>query len=166
MLKLLEFRVGTSFKLVYKASVDGFGAREFHKKCNEIKGTLIVIKSENGNVFGGYTKCNWHGKDEHRSDGQAFIFSLINQLSTPIKIKCSNVDHAMYCHPDYGPTFGKLWSCDLYISDYSNSNNMSHSDLGINYEHPMYSWNTNDAQSLLAGSYYFQTLEIEVYQIN
>ena len=41
---------------MYQASRDGFGASDFHSKCNGITGTLVVVKDTNSNIFGGYTK--------------------------------------------------------------------------------------------------------------
>ncbi len=48
----------TEFKMLYQASRDGFGASDFHSKCNGITGTLVVVKDTNSNIFGGYTKGN------------------------------------------------------------------------------------------------------------
>ena len=48
----------TSYKPLYQASRDGFGASDFHSKCNGITGTLVVVKDTNSNIFGGYTKGN------------------------------------------------------------------------------------------------------------
>lgn len=154
------------FKLIYKASVDGFDSNHFHSNCDGHKGTLTVIKTSKDYIFGGFTKQDWSGDDLHKCDEDAFVYSLVNPSNTQIKINCTNPENAIYCHPNYGPTFGKLWSCDIYIGDYSNTNNGNHSDLGINYEHPMHTWNSLEAQEFLAGSYYFKTAEIEVYHVD
>jgi hypothetical protein len=44
-----------------------------------MKNTLRVIKSENGNIFGGYTTKAWDSNWESVTDPNAFIFSLINK---------------------------------------------------------------------------------------
>jgi hypothetical protein len=48
----------TKNQLLYQASRDGFGASDFHSKCNGITGTLVVVKDTNSNIFGGFTKGN------------------------------------------------------------------------------------------------------------
>ena len=40
----------------------------------------------------------------------------------------------------------------------------SYSNLGFIYKHPQYAYETNEAESFLAGSHEFQLAEIEVYQ--
>jgi hypothetical protein len=42
-----------NWKLLYQASVDGFSANNFRLKCQNQGPTISVIKSENGNIFGG-----------------------------------------------------------------------------------------------------------------
>ena len=51
-----------NWKLIYRASEHGYTARSFHKYCDDVKGpTLIVIKSSEGWIFGGYTTQSWSG---------------------------------------------------------------------------------------------------------
>ena len=43
-------------KLLYRASEHGYTAKFFHNYCDDVKGqTLIIIKSDGGWIFGGYT---------------------------------------------------------------------------------------------------------------
>ena len=75
-------------------------------------------------------------------------------------MKCISSAHAIYCDPNYGPRFGG--GCDLYVSA-SNQINQNGSNLGHTYEHPEYLFQSNEARNFLAGSFVFQTVEIEVY---
>jgi len=159
LISLCEFPVDQIWTLIYRASQDGFKAVNFHTKCDEKPNTLIIIKSKNGNVFGGYTEQSWSGKG-YKSDPNAFLFSLINKDSKPIKMKCINSDGAIYCSNNIGPNFGLM---DLKISFDSNLNTESSSNIGYSYEHPDYEYDSNEAQLFLAGSNEFQVLEIEVY---
>ncbi len=159
LISLCEFPVDQKWTLIYGASQDGFEASSFHTKCDEKPNTLIIIKSKNGNVFGGYTEQSWSGKG-YKSDPNAFLFSLINKDSKPIKMKCINSDGAIYCSNNIGPNFGLM---DLKISFDSNLNTESSSNIGYSYEHPDYEYDSNEAQLFLAGSNEFQVLEIEVY---
>jgi len=52
---------------------------------------------------------------------------------------------------------------DIYIYDNSNLNATSNSNLGDTYKHPKYLFHSKEAKSFLAGSFTFQTAEIEVY---
>ena len=44
-----------TYKLLYIATTDGNSAEIFHQKCDNIKGTLVVIKTTKDIIFGGYT---------------------------------------------------------------------------------------------------------------
>jgi len=145
---------------IYRASRDGFETANFHAKCDNKPNTLIIIKSANGNVFGGYTKQSWEHINDYKADPKAFIFSLINKDKKPLKIKCSD-NNAIYCVNQYGPIFGD--GNDIFISDKSNKIRNSQSWLGRSFVHPDYALGSNEAKSFLAGSHMFQVSEIEVY---
>ena len=63
LMNLCEFPIYQKWNLIYRATQDGFEARDFHSKCDNKSDTLIVIKSTNGNIFGGYTVRNWKGSN-------------------------------------------------------------------------------------------------------
>jgi len=157
LMSLCEFPVRQKWNLIYRASQDRFETVDFHSKCDNKPNTLVVIKSTNGNVFGGYSEQTWNHIGTYKADPNSFIFSLINKLNKPIKMKCSQND-GIYCNSSYGPTFGG--GHDLHIADKSNTNTSSYSNLGCSYTHP---YGSNEAKSFLAGSYNFQVTEIEVY---
>jgi hypothetical protein len=174
LFSLCEFPIDQKWNLIYRASQDGYEAAKFHSKCDNKPNTLIIIKSTNDNVFGGYTEQTWNDGGCHimnsprrnfdpniyKSDPNSFIFSLTNKLNKPIKIKWSK-NNGIYCNSNYGPVFGG--GCDLYIADKSNINTRSSSNLGHSYIHPDYACESNEAKSFLAGSFNFQVSEIEVY---
>ena len=49
------------WKLIYRASVFEYTGKSFHECCNDKGPTLIVIKSSEGWIFGGYTTQSWRG---------------------------------------------------------------------------------------------------------
>ena len=61
--KLREW-LGSDYKwrLLYRASEHGYTAKSFHEYCNNKGPTLIMIKSDGGWIFGGYTTQSWSGK--------------------------------------------------------------------------------------------------------
>jgi hypothetical protein len=79
-----------------------------------------------------------------------------------MKIHSNKHEYAIYCFSEYGPSFDE--GCDICIANNANTTMKSLSHLGFAYKHPQYAKRTNEAQSFLAGSFWFQLDEIEVYQ--
>lgn len=163
LMKMCKFPLSQEWNLVFRATRDGFAAADFHSKCDDVNNNLTIIKSTNGNVFGGYTEQNWSGKC-YKNDPNAFIYSLINKEKKPLVSKCLSDQSAICCSTTCGVIFGNSSSCDILICDNSNKAKESGSNLGSSYPHPNYEFDSEEANAFLAGSMYFQTLEIEVYQ--
>jgi hypothetical protein len=165
LIKLCEFNQTNRFKLLYRASRDGFGSNDFHSKCDGHSNTLTIYRA-NGFIFGGYTSACWESchPAQWKFDSNAFLFSLTNKENEPCKMKIKSNKHqyAIYCNLDYGPTFGG--GGDIEIASNSNANKESFTFLGWAYKHPKYVAGTNKAESFLAGEFNFQLSEIEVYQ--
>jgi hypothetical protein len=163
LLQLLNFNTNQRLNLLYRASRYGFSSGSFHSKCDGKYRTLTIIKSENGNIFGGYTNAAWDSSSGYKSDTGSVLFSLINQNGIPVVLHNYASSSAIYCHASYGPTFGG--GHDLMISSNSNTNTNSYSILGHTYRASGVIYNTAQAQHALAGSKNFKVLEIEVYQL-
>ena len=162
LIDLCEIPSDSKWKLTYRATEHGFGFDDFHSKCAGKKNCLTIVKSENGNVFGGYIDGAWNKLDEWMNDENAYLFSLINKDNNPLKMKCSFPENAAVGPRDtyiqcYGGGFGDLpLSADSNVDD-------SFLNLGYSYEHPEYAYGSTEANEFLAGSEYFKTLEIEMY---
>ncbi len=48
-------------KLIYRASENEYSGKSFHECCDNKGSTLVVIKSTEGWIFGGYTTKSWSG---------------------------------------------------------------------------------------------------------
>ena len=162
----MEIPIDQKWDLLYRATRDGFEAADFHAKCDGKSKTLVIVKAESGNVFGGYTDCTWDRSEKSKKGYRDYIFSYRNKFNNQLKIKKF---HGLYdsivCSAKYGPVFGNLLddnSFDFAIADCSNTNELSFSNLGHSFKHPYY--NTDSARSYLAGSRNFKVLEIEVFQ--
>ncbi len=73
---------------------------------------------------------------------------------------------AIFGYSDLGPIFGgdeNFDNDDLQIAENANTNEKSYSNLGGNFKHPEYEFNSEEAESFLAGSKKFRLNEIEVY---
>ena len=64
-------------QLLYRASRDGFGADDFHGKCDNKGATVTVITSREGYVFGGYADQSWTSAGTEVASSSAFLFSLV-----------------------------------------------------------------------------------------
>jgi hypothetical protein len=166
LIKLCEFSPNDKWTLLYRATRNGFGSKDFHSKCDGYTNTLTIVKTKHSSyIFGGFTMAKWESspKGKLKSDPNAFLFSLTNKDNQPVKMKIDPNRHhrAICCDPKYGPTFG---GTDIRIANNANTTMDSFSNLGACYKHPQYEFETIEAQSFLAGSFNFQLDEIEVYQ--
>jgi hypothetical protein len=150
--------------LKYRATRDGFDARNFHLKCDGVSNTLSFIKTTNANIFGAFVQKPWDSFSGSVKDPGAYIFSLVNKEKKPFyAMCCSCLRTAIYCNSSYGPAFGGGFALDIFISSNSNKNYSSHSNFGYSYKHEDYPYDAPISKEILAGSYNFQTTEIEVF---
>jgi hypothetical protein len=161
-----EFR-GKRFALLWRGSRDGFGARDFHNRCDGHPNTLTLIQDTGGNIFGGFTPVKWdiggHASG-YRADPSesSFLFTLKNPHNFPAKkfgLKSEEKNKAIDCRSSYGPCFGY----DIWVSNQSNANRESDSlTFGAHY--------VNDTglkkSTFFTGSPYFTVKEIEVFEIS
>jgi hypothetical protein len=164
LLKLCEFYPQERFKLLYRASEHGFGADDFHSKCDDHENTLTILKA-NECIFGGFASTSWDSTSQWKTDPNAYLFSLTNKENMPCKmnLKPNHFRFAIYCSSYYGPMFGDS-NGDLCIASDANTNTNSHAELCRSFNHPKYIHGTDEAQSFLAGSFRFKVDEIEVYE--
>ena len=124
------------YNLLYRKSRDGGKESIFHQKCDKIRGTLIIIKTKEGIKFGGYTNESWEGNNVYKTDNTAFLFSLNNNKIYDIK----KDQNAIFCDPNFGPTFCGAINVTLAIIENCDSNKgkcckAEHSNFkGYNYD--------------------------------
>jgi hypothetical protein len=163
LIRLCEFSPNDKWTLLYRGTRDGFGAVDFHSKCDNKSPTLSICKAhESSFIFGGFASVSFNGSETWKSDPSAFLFSLTNKDNKPLKMNIDPNRHnrAIQCILSYGPTFGD----DICIANNANTTMDSYSNLGFAYSHPQYAKGTSEAKSFLAGSFWFQLDEIEVYE--
>ena len=152
------------WSLLYRGSRDGFQASDFHFRCDHKPNTLTIVKTINGNIFGGFTSAQWKSTASLDIDKRAFIFSLVNKENRPLIFEQSSSDNYSICsYKDLGPIFGEF--NDFAIYNRPNTNTYSSSNLGYTYTHSDYPFGSEKAKTILGGSRYFQVLEIEVFQM-
>jgi hypothetical protein len=153
-----EFR-GKRFALLWRGSRDGFGARDFHGRCDGRANTLTLILDTRGSVFGGFTPLQWARNSGWKCDDslKSFLFTLKNPHNIPArKFALISKQGAICCDSSRGPIFGGIW-----VFDNCNANTDSCTRLAITY--------TNDTgldrNIVFTGSKNFQVREIEVFEI-
>ena len=50
------------WRLLFRASRDGFASQTFHSKCDNKRPTITIVKS-GANIFGGFTEISWKSKN-------------------------------------------------------------------------------------------------------
>ena len=140
-----------TLNLLYKASVDSDKASSFHAKCDGAKSTIVLVETNKGKRFGGYTTCSWSGDCVDKKDEEAFVFSL-----DKMKIY-ENIpgEFAVGCYPKFGPIF---LGCQIRIYDKAFSKGGTTFERGLNYE-------TEEDYELTGGDRNFNVKEIEVYEV-
>lgn len=94
-------------KLLYRASRDGWVSKDFHRMCDNKGPTMVIIKSEGGNIFGGYAHSSWDSTGNNKFDIGSYIFSLKNPSSSPPAYwTVNNGTRAICGAAGYGPIFG------------------------------------------------------------
>ena len=140
-----------TLNLLYKATVDSDKATAFHDKCDHAQSSLVLVETDKGKRFGGFTTCSWAGDCEEKKDEDAFVFSLDKMM---IYENIPNED-AIGCYPKFGPIF---LGCQIRIYDNAFSKGGTTFEKGLNY-------NTEEDYELTGGERYFNVKEIEVYEV-
>ena len=139
------------YKLLFKASINGYRVKDFHSICDGKSYTVTLVKTNIGRRFGGFTDQSWDQSNSYKSGSNGFLFSLDFKEIYYNK----NSSYNIYPHSSYGPYFG---SGDFYIGDNCNTGYNS-SDSSNN------SYNTFSKNYALAGNSNFIVEDYEVYQL-
>jgi anaerobic glycerol-3-phosphate dehydrogenase len=122
------------WKLLYHGSDDGFGASNFHSKCDGIGNTVTVILTTIGCILGGFTPVAWDSKGAFTPDStnQSFLFRIKDSRnSARLKFTLSNSSYAILCQASYGPRFAN--ACNISVADCCNQDANSSTKLGTVY---------------------------------
>ena len=140
-----------TLNLLYKASADSDKAAAFHAKCDQAKSTIVLIETDKGKRFGGFTSCSWEGDCLEKQDESAFVFSL-DKMKTYDNIPR---EEAIGCYPKFGPIF---LGCQIRIYNDAFTKGGSTFERGLNFD-------TEEDYELTGGDRIFKVKEIEVYEV-
>lgn len=154
--RLINQNKNAKYYLLYRKSRDSDNAFYFHEKCNKIKGTLVLIETEDNLRIGGYTSETWEGNNISKKDNTAFVFSLNNNKGYNVK---NNLD-AIYCNPNSGPCFCGKNAPTLFISNNCDVNGGECCKaIDSNYDGYIYDYEINNERKN------FKIKEYEVFEV-
>ena len=159
-------------ELIFKMTENGFTSKDFHNYCDNKGATLILIKTSNDEIIGGFTPLNWESpierENKYDESGSTFLFSLtLNQKFDIIKKYYTS---AIINKASFGPIFGVG---DLYLMN-NLKEGKSVVDRGCNFFYEgkvelveekgntVYIGYPRDSQGLTA---LFEVSELEVYKV-
>ncbi|KAJ5066549.1 pep-cterm sorting domain-containing protein [Anaeramoeba ignava] len=140
----------SKMKKGFSAKRDGFNSQNWHKAVDGKGKTLVIIKTKDNFIFGGFTQVGFKsGNPGYINDSNAFIFSLRNDKGDRIPAKFTyKQSSAIYSYLSCGPQFGN--------GDFGLSSNLQpgYSNIGCSYNLPNgITQGTDSGKSYLAGSY-------------
>ena len=149
--KINKLNKKITLNLLYKASADSDKASAFHERCDDAESSLVLIETDKGKRFGGFTTCSWRGDCIDKKDEEAFVFSLDKMLTY------DNIpgEDAIGCYPKFGPIF---LGCQIRIYDNAFTKGGTTFEKGLNF-------NTEEDFELTGGDRLFNVKEIEVYEV-
>ncbi|KAJ5075209.1 pep-cterm sorting domain-containing protein [Anaeramoeba ignava] len=145
----------SKMKKGFSAKRDGFNSQKWHKAVDGKGKTLVIIKTKDNFIFGGFTQVGFkHStKGKYINDSSAFIFSLRNdkgdRIPAKFTIKQAHQKQSIYSYLNYGPSFGG--GNDFWLKENLKGGGSS---FGFSYNLPTgIKEGPNESQSYLAGSY-------------
>lgn len=148
------------WKLLFRGSDDGFLARTFHMKCDDVPNTVCIIESDKGNVFGGFTTVPWKSDvGRYQVDEEAFVF-IVRKKKKALKkaimyLQYTSSQHSVVHNKYMGPVFG--YGHDIYIrnkADKVDDNSCRNHTYQCSYA------------GELAGEEKYRVINYEVFQIS
>ena len=94
-----------STKLIFSSEKEDDKASSFHKNCDNIAPTLVLIETKEGFRYGGFTTQKWESPEQSifKNDEDAFIFSI----DTEKKYDVTDPKKSIQCSMFWGPYFGE-----------------------------------------------------------
>jgi hypothetical protein len=138
---------------IYNATRDGWEREVFKQKVFNKGPTLIILKTTEGAICGGYTSKNWDGSGKYTDDIDAFVFNMTQRYN------CNHTQKAIY-----------TWHNGFY---FGNGILMVRSDTTLNQHNQGYCWTgkgyyydiEGDVSPLTNQKYNFTCAQLEVYKV-
>lgn len=161
----------SQFNLLYKASIDGFGAKDFHSACDGQGPTLTIMRSRNGCIFGAYIGGSFPLTSVFTirfatmTFAKCFMFSLLNPFGVSVRLdQTSSKYPSLMADRLSGPVFGLG---DLCIVNNSNTESC-YAPLARSFTIPQKvrdDFKISRSDEFFTGSREFTLSEIEVFSV-
>lgn len=155
--------------LILRGSRDGFTKDAFDTLCANRGPLLIIIRSDNGSIFGACTSVAWpenEFKEVTVADPESFLFSLMRKKEqTHNRLKAGRwFENCLRSHYQNMLSMGTRNELRLY--DNCNLTNDNCSNIGGTYRGPSgISTNSYESRTYFTGEESFTVTEIEIYLI-
>ena len=152
-LKLFNKDKTITYHLLYNAKINGDKSQTFHRLCDFHKNTLLIAKTDQNIIFGGFANKTWHSQELGRKkDIKSFIFSLNKQKIYNPKIDSK---YHLYCSEYDGPCFYAFSIENLCLQNGGYCDEI----YKCNYD------SFENEYELNNGNKHFQIDELEIYEI-
>ena len=143
-------------KLLYRGSRDGDRTKNCHQLCDNKQNVLIIMQSDTGHIFGGYSKIGFKTKNipEWKLDNNCFLFSLDLKKIYPV-IK----EEKIICH--LGEESGLCFAHSLSFTD----NFMNRNDNRFYFKINKKFKGLKDTYEMNGGKDKFTCKDLEVFQL-
>ena len=136
------------------SKIDGDKTETFYQKCGGKSPTIVLVKTTEGNRFGGYTSFPWENKNDGIiNDNNSFIFSL-NKMKKYNILKPKNAIQ----------TFNNYFAFGGNVSDFFIMNNC-HSTNGNYCDHSEGTYSTTEKYELNGSKINFTVSSYEIHKI-
>ena len=146
-----------NINLLYRGTKDGDRTETCHRLCDNKTNVIIIIKSDNGYIFGGFCKIGFKTKTnrEYKIDNNCFLFSINLKEIYPV---IENKEVICYTSKKRGLCF---YSSLVFNDNFLNNNeSLVCEDNCYNYFK-----NLPPNIGINGGKKYFKCLDLEVFQL-
>ena len=166
-----NYNMNMEWDLLYRGTDNDFSTEKWQKACTNKENVIMIVESEQNNVFGGFSITGWkYAKDveaQYGSDERAFLFLLRSQKRNkpqlfPIKADDEHIKNATASVIDALGGFGNAGH-DLGIMDPNSSQYFMKESWVNNKEETDYDVPGN--QYLNDGVKHFLTIEMEMFRV-
>lgn len=110
------------YKRIYRASQDGDTISDYHRLCDEKGPILLIAKTKNNYIFGGFTRAKLEKNKSEIADPHAFVFSLNTKQYFKTKEPKYSLHNCIYEGPIFG---GSNYAFEIFNNILTNNNHYS-----------------------------------------
>ena len=78
---------GRQLARAYKATEHGWGALQFHKRCDMKGPCVIYCETDQGDRFGGFNSEGFKSSDDYSASSKAFLFCWVASDKEPVVLR-------------------------------------------------------------------------------